>query len=117
MVSSITADEGLSRLPPEIAAVILRFRDQMRATFGPRLRDFRLYGSAARNDMHDESDIDVLVLVDGLTGEEKWAIYGMHDATGMHSISPAVIDFDQYHLPVSRATGFYREMRKESIRL
>jgi hypothetical protein len=39
------------------------FRDQLRARFGDRLSDLRLFGSKVRGDDHDESDIDLLVLL------------------------------------------------------
>lgn len=32
-------------------------------------------------------------------------------------LSLVIADFDEYHRPVSRATGFYKEMREESVRL
>lgn len=34
-----------------------------------------------------------------------------------HLILPHVADFDAYHAPISRASGFYKEMRRESVRL
>jgi predicted nucleotidyltransferase len=38
--------------------------------FGDRLREIRLFGSYARGDADEESDVDVLVVVDGLTDLE-----------------------------------------------
>jgi predicted nucleotidyltransferase len=37
---------------------------------GPRLHEVRLFGSYARNQFDDESDVDVLVLTDPITHEE-----------------------------------------------
>jgi predicted nucleotidyltransferase len=47
-----------------------RFARGMRARFGARLLDLRLFGSRARGEGHEESDVDVLVVVDGLTWAE-----------------------------------------------
>jgi uncharacterized protein len=116
VVSEITADEALGRLEPEERRWIEDFRERLRAEYGERLRDLRLFGSKARGDWHDESDIDLLLLLDGNDPATERAISNL-----AHSISPwlrpHVHDFERYHAPISRATGFYKEMRKESVRL
>jgi predicted nucleotidyltransferase len=47
------------------------FRDWVRDRFGERVSDLRLFGSRARGEGHEESDLDVLVVVDGLTWREE----------------------------------------------
>lgn len=39
----------------------------MRPFLGKRARDIRLFGSFARGEAHEDSDIDVLILVDDMT--------------------------------------------------
>ena len=41
-----------------------------RRRFGPRLRALTLFGSRARGEGHEHSDVDVLVVVDDLTHAE-----------------------------------------------
>ena len=53
-----------------------RFTGMLRNRFGPRLREVRLFGSTARGERHEDSDIDVAVLVDGLDWREKREVYG-----------------------------------------
>lgn len=55
---------------PERAAIedLRRF---LLERFGARLRDFALFGSVARGERHEDSDVDVLVVVDGLTSAER----------------------------------------------
>jgi hypothetical protein len=65
---------------------------------------------------HDESDIDLLVLVDGFDHRDSDAVIRLA-ASISPWLSPHVIDFDLYHSPASRATGFYQEMRYGSFRL
>lgn len=116
MVAPITAEEALARLRAEERRWIDEFRNRLRAVYGPRLRDLRLFGSKARGEWHEESDIDLLVLLDGCDFETRTAILRL-----AHSISPWLwphtFEFERYHEPVSRATGFYKELRKESVRL
>jgi predicted nucleotidyltransferase len=38
--------------------------------FGERLREMLLFGSYARGEAHEDSDVDVLVVIDGLTDLE-----------------------------------------------
>jgi uncharacterized protein len=41
------------------------------ARFGARLHEVVLFGSWARGDAHEESDVDLLVVVDGLDERER----------------------------------------------
>lgn len=50
------------------------FRAGLRALFGERLKELTLFGSRARREGHEQSDLDVLVLVDGLRREERRAV-------------------------------------------
>ncbi|MDQ2827885.1 MAG: nucleotidyltransferase domain-containing protein [Chloroflexota bacterium] len=56
----------------EIARVVAELRRQLDALYGPRLVQVILYGSQARGDAEDSSDIDVLVVLKGAVqgGEE-----------------------------------------------
>lgn len=124
MVSDVTADEALARMRPEDRALVEEFRESVREILGPRLRDLRLFGSKARGDDDQESDIDVLVLVDSLDPETRQGIVDLSIDIGFTPgpgprtfVSPAIADFDEYHKPRNRASGFYDSMRRESIRL
>ena len=47
------------------------FAQEARAHFGVRLRDIRLFGSAARGDWREDSDVDVLILLDEVLREDR----------------------------------------------
>ncbi|MGH9001189.1 MAG: nucleotidyltransferase family protein [Acidimicrobiia bacterium] len=116
MVSPVPAEVALARLTPEERAWVVDFRDRLRAMLGDRVRDLRLFGSKVRGDFHDESDIDILVLLD-----ESDHTTGMAIARLAYEISPVLapvsFTFERYHRPANRASGFYKAMRKESVRL
>lgn len=116
MVSSVDAADALGRLLPVERLWIEEFRDRLSAQFPGRIRDLRLFGSKARGEDGRESDIDLLVLVDVDDPATHTAVVDL--ATSISAwLSPHVFEFDAYHAPVSRASGFYKEIRRESVRL
>lgn len=116
MVSSRTAEDVLTTLDPEERRWVEEFRDRIRAKLGPRVRDLRIFGSKVRGEGHEESDIDLLVLMDRYDGDIGRQIVEMaHEISPW--LAPMVRDFDRYHAPASRATGIYEEIRRESVRL
>lgn len=116
MVSPVPAAVALARLTEEERGWVGALRVGLATLLGERLVDLRLFGSKVRGDIHDESDIDILVLVEALDSVTARAISDM-----AHALSPwlalSVFDAERYHAPASRATGFYRELRRESVRL
>jgi predicted nucleotidyltransferase len=54
----------------EVPEVVREFRRRLEALYGERLRDVILYGSYARGDADEGSDIDVLVVLDAFADEE-----------------------------------------------
>ena len=57
--------------PESLPAVVRAFFDALQSRFGSRLADVRLFGSYARGDATEDSDVDVCVLIEDLTHREK----------------------------------------------
>lgn len=58
-------------LSPDVMSALERFRKALGERFGERVREVRLFGSQARGDANEDSDVDVFVSVEGLTGAER----------------------------------------------
>jgi predicted nucleotidyltransferase len=52
-------------LAPDVQAVLDTFKRGLEEIYGPRLKGLILYGSRARGDARPDSDIDVVVVLDG----------------------------------------------------
>lgn len=116
VVAATPTAQVLSRLSPDDRQWITHFADHLRRMLGPQLRDLRLFGSKARGDDGEESDIDILVLVDSRDADTDRAITDAGHAISPW-LSPVIVEFERYHAPASRASGFYEELRHESVRL
>lgn len=66
--------ESTLRLAPAARETVDAFLDGLRGRFGRRLVEVRLFGSYARGEAHEESDIDCLVLIDGVSPEDDRAV-------------------------------------------
>ena len=89
-------------LAHELAAVD-EFCAWVRARFGDRVRTLALFGSRARGDGDESSDVDVLVVVGGLTGAERREI-------GRRS-GDAVTDHDVIVAPFAVSSARWDELR------
>ena len=64
-------------LPPTTDAAIAEFSAHVRACFGPRVAHFVLFGSQARGEATENSDVDVLVVIDQLSSTDAREIDAM----------------------------------------
>lgn len=64
------------RLPQPLKLALGEYAERLRGLFGERLLELRLFGSYARGEAHEDSDVDVLVVVEGLTDLEIGVVAG-----------------------------------------
>lgn len=93
-----------------------------RKTYGAAIKEIYLYGSYARGDNSDQSDIDYAAIVAGDRRDLQDKLYQVWDETAdigvKHDavISPVVIpydEFEQYHTILP----YYRNIEKEGRRI
>ena len=92
----------------------------MRDLLGRGLSKVILYGSSARRDNHDHSDVDVMIFVKMTDAEIRRIEYDVYDMafeieieTGI-DISPIIKNQEQYEYWVD-TLPFYRNVRDEGV--
>src|SRR5687768_1220114 len=68
---------------PEVVGALERFGASLRSKFGRRLREVTLFGSRARGDAREDSDVDVLVVIDELSERERGEVFDLAWSAGM----------------------------------
>lgn len=92
----------------------------MRARFGTRLRELALFGSRARGEGHEDSDVDVLVVIEGLTGPEAREVaYEAGDVLTRHDVlvSPFVVSAERMAELRARERRIAAEIARDAVPL
>lgn len=107
-------------LSPDEKAALDDFCARVRARFGNRVSRIVLFGSRARGDVHEESDIDVCVVVDGITWQEARdvdEITGSILAEREVMLSPLVISTERMELLRRRERAIAEEIARDGVPL
>jgi uncharacterized protein len=91
-------------MPGSLKRPLTAYAERLRRVFGDRLRDVRLFGSYARGEADEDSDVDVLVLVDGLTDLEI--------GTAAGEAAPVILDYKLPIAPLPMSTERFEELRR-----
>lgn len=96
------------------------YKAQLRKQLGERLQAYRLFGSWARGEATEESDVDLLVVVDALTREEKNqlldAAYDL-SVQAERILSPLIVERKWYRLLQRRERLLAKEIARDGIDL
>lgn len=111
---------SIATLTPRESEALGEFTDRIRAGLGSNLRDLRLFGSKARNESAPDSDLDVLIVVDGDRARaEDLAVdiaFDINVARDLY-ISPRVVTAGSLTDPVWRTTLFVQTVTREGVPL
>jgi predicted nucleotidyltransferase len=70
-------------LPPRVRSAAEDLAARVRRRFGGRVKAVVLFGSFARGDAGPDSDVDVMVLVEGMTPSERGEVFDLAAAVGL----------------------------------
>ena len=104
--------------PFDIHIIIYKFSQELKQILGDNLAKVIVYGSYARSDYHDNSDVDIMILVKMSDKEIKAVKNDIYDlafdvemSTGIE-LSPIIKNEKQYEYWVD-TLPFYRNVRNE----
>ena len=111
---------GRDCMPENIRNIIYRFSQELRHILGDKLTKVIVYGSYARGDFRENSDIDIMILVKMSDEEIRLVKNDIYDLafefeinTGIE-FSPIIKNEDQYEYWVD-TLPFYRNVRDEGV--
>ena len=102
----------MGRLSALEASTLATFSREVRTRFGDRVTRLELFGSRARGEGRDDSDLDVLVVLRALERDERRAIIDLAADIGVDAglvLSPHVVSADAWHDGLPLASSIARD--------
>lgn len=112
-------DRFIPALPENVKRALVALKSRLSTRFGASFGELRLFGSFARGEQHDESDVDVLVLFE----DDRWDREGLFrevaevDVTERLWISPLPLTRDQYQRMIDDEREIAESIESEGIRV
>jgi predicted nucleotidyltransferase len=103
-----------------VAGALARFAHVVRERFGEAVVDIRLFGSHARSNAHEDSDVDIAVVLEEAGWETRRDIIDLAADLGLaHDLmlSPTVFDRETYERWCVQDRPLTRDIEHEGIRL
>jgi uncharacterized protein len=91
-------EERRAQVPARVWERLQKVKEGALAQLASRLREIRLFGSYARGDWNDESDVDVLILTESLEAGDRERLIGVTvDASyeGGPWVSPLILTVER----------------------
>ena len=105
---------------PGVGGALARFARLVRERFGEAVIDIRLFGSHARSTAHEESDVDVAVVLEAAGWEIRREIIDLAADIGLECdlvLSPTVFDRETWERWREQDRPLTRDIEQEGIRL
>ena len=105
---------------PTVAPALAHFADAVREMYGDAVVDIRLFGSYARSSAHEESDVDIAVVLDEAGWEIRRDVIDLATDVGFAhglSLSPTVFDRAAYERWRAQDRPLTRAIDQEGVRL
>jgi uncharacterized protein len=105
-------------LSAAVARAVLDYRLALEAEFGARLLAVKVFGSMARGHASEDSDVDVFVLLDQLSFEERRLVLDLGGGIGLRTglaIAPAVFSKSEWDELIARERLLPREIERDGV--
>lgn len=109
-------------MPQTLSEILGRYVNNLHLIYGAQLKTVFLYGSYARGDFRQDSDIDIMILVDMPEEEIKKRGSSLSDMTfdfnfdNDLAIMPIVKNYEHFNKWL-RAYPFYNTIKREGVKL
>lgn len=98
----------------KVRRIVEELIQELDMRFGNRVKSVILFGSYARGEGEEESDVDVLVIGNVSLDEVLQVTYPIFLKHGTY-ISPLVIDGDHFEMLKAEKSGFIENVLKEGV--
>lgn len=109
----------IATTPPSLAtSVVDRFARALRRRYGNTVLEVRLFGSFARGEADEESDLDVAVVLETADWERRREVIDLATDTGLpHGllVSPTVFDRDTWETWRRQERALVRDIEREGV--
>jgi predicted nucleotidyltransferase len=103
-----------------VAGALARFAHVVRERFGEAVIDIRLFGSHARSNAHEDSDVDIAVVLEEAGWETRRDVIDLATDIGLEhglTLSPTVFDRATYERWRVQDRPLVRDIEHEGVRL
>jgi len=110
----------LLKLNKQERKAIKEFKIRLRKELGEQVVEIKLFGSKARGDSHEESDIDILVVLRADSEENKDKIFDIVQNILLEYevlLSPIIFNKQEYDSLNSIPTIFMQNIKSEGVRI
>ena len=111
--ANVAAEQG-------VAGALARFARDVRERFGDSVIDIRLFGSFARSTAHEESDVDVAIVLEEAGRDVRREVIDLATNVGLEHdlvLSPTVFDRATWERWRDQDRPLVRDIRNEGIPL
>lgn len=109
-----------TRISPLIEPALGRYATALRARYGDAVLQIRLFGSWARGEAHEESDIDVAVVLAEVDWDTRRAVIDMATDIGLELdllLSPTLLDRRTFEAWRAQERPLVMDIEREGVPL